>query len=234
MSPKEEAEMQNGVWYNKYRPRRFSDVLGQEGVSILKHQASTGKFAHSYLLYGASGSGKTTVARILAMALNCDHNGTGEPCGECQNCKAIIQCRHWDVLEIDGAQCTGIDYIRDLKFKAYLCPLSSRKVYIIDEAHRLSEQAWDGLLKLLEEPPPHLVVILCSTQAEKIPITVKSRCQLYPFQPLKADEIRAKLKQIAQAEGISSLSPQSLEFIVQTACGNMRSAINLLEQVCVG
>ena len=220
--------------YQDYRPGRFADVLGQEqSIQILRSQAKTGNFGHAYLMYGASGTGKTSTARILAMAVICQNmNGMGEPCGECQDCKGIREGRHWDVQELDGAQFSGIDAIRELKYRAYLSPLSGRKVYIIDEAHRLSENAWDGLLKLLEEPPPYLVIILCSTQADKIPLTVKSRTQLYPFNTIRAEHIRGKLEAITAAFGVE-LDLKHLQFIVECSCGNMRSAENLLEQVLV-
>ena len=219
-------------FYSRYRPARFSQVLGQQQVvGILKSQAAAGRFHHAYLMYGASGSGKTSTARILAMALNClSVDGTGEPCGRCHSCRSVVEGRGWDVAEIDGAQLRGIDDIRELKQKACLSPMGKRKVYIIDEAHMLTEAAWNGMLKLLEEPPPHLVVILCTTQADKLPVTVKSRCQLYPFQPLRPEEVKGKLELIAKCEGIE-LDPRHLQFIVDSAGGNMRSAENLLEQV---
>ena len=223
-------------FYSKYRPAQFSQVLGQDHViQILMGQARAGGFHHAYLMYGASGTGKTSTARILAMALNCPSlDGTGEPCGGCPSCRTIRKGANWDVSEIDGAQFRGIDDIRELKQRAYLSPMGKKKVYIIDEAHQLTETAWNGMLKLLEEPPPHLVIILCTTQVEKVPLTVKSRCQLYPFRQLKANEIKGKLEMIAQGEGVE-LDHKHLQFIVESAGGNMRSAENILEQVvCFG
>lgn len=223
-------------FYAKYRPIQFSQVLGQDHViQILMGQARTGNFHHAYLMYGASGTGKTSTARILAMALNCPSlDGTGEPCGECPSCRTIRKGANWDVFEVDAAQFRGIDDIRELKQRAYLSPMGKRKVYIIDEAHMLTETAWNGMLKLLEEPPPHLVIILCTTQADKIPLTAKSRCQLYPFHQLKPNDIRQKLEGITAEEGIE-LDPKHLQFIVESAGGNMRSAENILEQVvCLG
>jgi len=219
-------------FYAKYRPAQFRQVLGQEQViQILMGQARTGSFHHAYLMYGASGTGKTSTARILAMALNCPSlDGTGEPCGECPSCRTIRKGANWDVIEVDAAQFRGIDEIRELKQRAYLSPIGNKKVYIIDEAHQLTEAAWNGMLKLLEEPPPHLVLILCTTQVEKVPLTVKSRCQLYPFHQLKQNEIKGKLEMIAQGEGVE-LDPRHLQFIVESAGGNMRSAENILEQV---
>ena len=220
-------------FYQQYRPHQFSDVLGQEQVTnILKHQALTGQYHHAYLFSGASGTGKTTTARILAMCLNCQSlNGDGEPCGKCQSCEAVIRNSHWDVIEIDGARFRGIDDIKDLAYRAYLAPLGNRKVYIIDECHMLTEPAWNGMLKLLEEPPPHLAVILCTTHCEKIPDTILSRCQLYPFTKLKPENVTQKLEHICQDKGITP-DPKHIQFIVEKARGNMRSAENTLEQVC--
>ena len=219
--------------YTLYRPQRFEQVLGQgDLIGILKSQAKSKDYHHAYLFYGESGTGKTSTARILAMALNCESmNGIGEPCLTCQSCKAIAKGSSWDVQEIDGANCRGIDDIRELKSRAYLSPFGGgKKVYIIDEAHALTEPAWNALLKLLEEPPPHLVIIICSTQADKIPTTVKSRCQLYPFKKLKFEDIKGKLKRIAGDLSLE-VDEKSLNFIAETSCGNMRSAENFLEQV---
>ena len=220
-------------FYNEYRPHQFADVLGQEqSVTILKKQVLTGQYHHAYLFFGASGTGKTTTARILAMCLNCySLNGAGEPCGKCQSCEQIKAGSHWDVMEIDGARFRGIDDVKELCYKAYLSPLGKHKVYIIDECHQLTEPAWNGLLKLLEEPPPHLVIILCTTQFTKIPDTITSRCQLYPFEKLKPDLIRGKLERIAQDIGVTP-DPKHIQFIVESAHGNMRTAENTLEQVC--
>lgn len=220
-------------FYQKYRPHRFSEVLGQEQVTgILKNQAKSGSYHHAYLFFGASGTGKTTTARILAMCLNCQSlDGQGEPCGKCQSCEAVTQGRHWDVLEIDGARFRGIDDVKELVFRAYLAPMGKCKVYIIDECHMLTEPAWNGMLKLLEEPPPHLVIILCTTHLEKIPDTVTSRCQLYPFSKLKSEQIRQKLEYICQQIGVEP-DPKHIQFIVESSNGNMRTAENTLEQVC--
>jgi len=220
-------------FYQEYRPHQFSDVLGQEQVTkILKSQAMLAQFHHAYLLFGASGTGKTSVARILAMCLNCySLNGDGEPCGECQSCEAIKKGSHWDVLEIDGARFRGIDDVKELAYKAFLSPLGNRKVYIIDECHMLTEPAFNGMLKLLEEPPPHLVIILCTTHYEKIPDTITSRCQQYPFTKLKVDLIRQKLEHICQNIGITP-DTKHMTFIAESSNGNMRSAENTLEQVC--
>ena len=207
-------------FYNDYRPHRFKDVLGQEeSIAILKRQALTGHYHHAYLFFGASGTGKTTTARILAMALNCvDMDGTSDPCGKCLSCEAVIKGNHWDVQEIDAGRFRGLEDIRELVYRAYFSPLGKYKVYIIDECHQLTEPAWNGLLKLLEEPPPHLVIMLCTTQFEKIPDTVISRCQLYPFTKLKPELVREKLERIAQTVGIKP-DPKHLQFIVEKCAG---------------
>ena len=216
--------------YEKYRPFQFSQVIGQEKIiSVLKAQSRLGEFAHSYLLFGQSGTGKTSVARIMAMAINCTHisDGTGEPCGECQDCLAIRKSKHWDVLEIDSGRFRGIDDVRSLAYKAYLAPMVARKkVYILDECQQLTSDAWNGLLKLLEEPAEHLCLILCTTNGledSKIPETVISRCEMYPFFKLKADGLKAKLKLIAKAEGIE-LGDDWFNWVAGFAQGNCRMA----------
>lgn len=221
-------------FYNEYRPTRFDEVVGQpENITILWNQSRNKAWAHSYLFYGASGTGKTSTARILAMTLNCSHldKETGEPCGKCVSCKAIKAGAYWDLIEVDGARFNGKDDVKDLCYKAVFAPLGKYKVYIIDECHALSEQAWNSLLKLIEEPPPHLVIILCTTEFEKIPETVKSRCQLYHFHSLRDTDMVVKLKRICEAEGVTP-DQRHLQFIVESSAGNMRRAENTLEQVC--
>lgn len=223
-------------FYQKYRPRKWPELVGQETtIEILRSQIKKQRYHHAYLMYGPSGSGKTSSARLLAMAMNCQ-NGThrrGEPCGRCQSCDSCLSGSHWDVLEIDGARCRGIEEAKQLAYKAHLSPLSGgKKVYIIDEAHALTSDAFNVLLKLLEEPPPNVALILCTTQFEKIPDTVRSRCQLYRFQPLGAGDIRQKLEMICKRERIKA-DQKHLDWIAETAAGNMRAGENMLEQISV-
>ena len=220
-------------YYNKYRPTKFNQVYGQDRiVSMLKRQAEARQYHHAYLFYGASGSGKTSTARILAMSINCyNRDGTDEPCGYCPSCQAIQTHSHWDVVEIDGARFRGIEDIKELTFRAYLAPFNSnRKIYIIDEFHALTSEAFNCLLRLLEEPPPHLIVILTTTNYAKIPETVTSRCQLYQFDRLTVDDIKHKLGYIARQEGYE-LDQSQAEFIAEMSTGNMRMAENALEQM---
>jgi len=215
--------------YEKYRPYQFNQIVGQDKfISILQAQSKQRQFAHSYLFFGQSGSGKTSVARIMAMAMNCSNilDGTGEPCGECQDCRNIRKNSHWDVMEIDAGRFRGIDSIKELCFKAYYAPISKKKVYILDEAQQLTGEAWGSLLKLLEEPPPHLCLILTTTNGldnGKIPETVISRCELYPFVKLERSVLEAKLKAISQSEDVE-LPDDWYNWVSSFAGGNLRLA----------
>lgn len=213
--------------YEDYRPHKFSEVIGQDSVTpVLLAQSKQNRFSHSYLLFGQSGTGKTTTARIMAMAMNCNHSQDGEPCGECSDCNAIARGKHWDIIEIDGGRFGRIDGIRDLCYKAHFSPIGKRKVYIIDEAQQLSAESWGGLLKLLEEPPPHLTIILCTTDGlgnGKIPDTVISRCELYPFVKLESKHMIEKLKHIADVEQVS-VNEEWLNWVVSFSGGNERIA----------
>lgn len=223
-------------FYNKYRPVHWMDLLGQPSVvEILQAQGKRRQFSHSYLLYGPSGTGKTSTARILAASMNCQNGRSRKhsPCGKCLPCREIQRGGFWDVVEVDGARCRGIEEAKSLAYKAHLSPLNGgKKVYIIDEVHALTGDAFNVLLKLLEEPPPNIVLILCTTKPESIPETIKSRCQLYPFVHLKPEDIRQKLELICKRERIRP-DPKHLQFIAESACGNMRAAENTLEQVVV-
>lgn len=220
--------------YNTYRPHTFAGVLGQPSIEVLKRQAQTHRFGHAYLLYGPSGSGKTTTARVLAMALNCEGNmnGNGEPCGVCTPCRNIIAGQHWDTIEIDAARFRGIEDMKGLAYKAHFAPMGKLKVYIIDECQMLTPEAFAVLLKLLEEPPPSLTIIMCTTERAKIPDTIASRCQLYEFGQLSPKYIVQQLAVVCQDIGIPA-SPEVLQMMAEKANGNCRAALNLLEQSIV-
>ncbi len=215
--------------YNDQRPQRFADVIGQpQAIPWLHKQAKSHKFHHAYLLHGPSGTGKTTTARILSMALNCSGmNGDGEPCGTCQSCRMIAKGAHWDVLEIDAARFRGIEDIKDLIYKMQFSPIGGgKKVYILDECHAMTNDAWNALLKMLEEPPPNVVLVLCTTNEAKIPETVKSRCQVYQFKQLSDDSMEQELKRLQP-----DLPEEFTKRILVGAAGNVRHALNMLEQI---
>jgi len=226
-----------GNFYNAYRPSSWTGIIGQDQcTTILKKQSQLQRFGHSYLFHGPSGTGKTTTARVLASAMNCrSMNGDGEPCGKCQNCGSILSGSHLDAIELDGARYRGIDEIRDLTYKARFAPLAGKyKVYIIDEAHSLTQDAQNCLLHLLEEPPPYLVIILITTEPDKIIETVQSRCQRFEFQRLPANAIRDKLLMIAKDQGIDfDDAPEMLRDNLNkaVASGNCREAENAFEQM---
>lgn len=228
--------------YRKYRPKIFEDLLGQETtVEILKNTAAEDKFAHAYLFYGPRGSGKTTAARLVAKTINCetrrdkkDFVKTGEPCNKCRVCKDIDEGRGIDVVEIDAASNRGIDEIRSLKEGIRLSPLSYRyKVFIIDEVHMLTRDAFNALLKTLEEPPAHAVFILATTEMEKVPATIISRTQRFSFHRLPKHIIVGKLETICQAEKITA-DKEALELIAIAAEGSLRDAEALLDQLGSG
>ena len=217
--------------YRTYRPSTFDEVAGQEHiVKTLKNALATGKIAHAYLFAGPRGTGKTTMAKLLAKALNCDE-GIGCQCNQCKNCKAIIDGNHPDVLELDAASNNGVDEIRDLIDKVkYGTTLGRRKVYIIDEVHMLSTGAFNALLKTLEEPPEHVVFILATTEAHKILPTILSRCQRYDFTKLSDNDIRNRLKDVLEREGVT-YNEEAINIIISLADGGMRDALSILDQV---
>jgi len=220
------------VLARKWRPQSFDDLTGQEQVAqILRNALSNNKVAHAYIFSGPRGVGKTSTARILAKALNCENGPTPEPCGKCASCLDVAGSSSIDVSEIDGASNTGVDNIRDLREKIRYAPSSGRyKVYIIDEAHMLSTSAFNALLKTLEEPPPHVIFVLATTEPKKIPPTVLSRCQHLPFSRISGHKIKDRLKSIAGAEGIR-ITASPLEMISHVADGSMRDALTLLDQL---
>ncbi|ROQ90879.1 DNA polymerase III subunit gamma/tau [Desulfosoma caldarium] len=220
------------VLARKYRPQTFEEVVGQPHVTrTLKNAVQSGRIAHAYLFTGARGVGKTSVARILAKALNCETGVTPVPCNRCSNCSEIGQGRAVDVLEIDGASNRGIDSIRELRETIRYRPVKSAyKVYIIDEVHMLTTEAFNALLKTLEEPPAHVVFIFATTEPHKIPATILSRCQRYDFRRIPTEEIQAQLLRIAQQEGVA-LSASVLDAVAREADGSMRDAQSLMEQL---
>jgi len=224
--------MGSEVFYRKWRPQTLSEVLGQEPVTqTLRHAVEGGKIAHAYLFCGPRGTGKTSMARILAKAVNCPNQAGGEPCNACDMCRSITEGRALDVIEIDAASNRGIDEIRSLREKANYAPsLAHYKVYIIDEVHMLTEAACNALLKTLEEPPPHVIFVLATTEAHKVIATVVSRCQRFNFHRLRQTEIMDKLKLICKKEGIH-IEPGSLELIARAATGSLRDAENILQQM---
>jgi len=216
----------------KYRPATFADVISQEHVTrTLSNALARGRTAHAYLFAGPRGSGKTTTARLLAKALNCDRGVSGEPCGECDNCLSIAAGRSLDVIEIDAASNRGIDDIKELREAVKYAPAQGRfKVYIVDEVHQLSKDAFNALLKTLEEPPRGVVFVLATTEPHKILATILSRCQRFDFRPIPLEAIRGRLASIAEREGIR-LDERAEFAIAKKADGSLRDALSLLDQV---
>lgn len=219
------------VLARKFRPQNFDEVIGQEHISqTLKNAVSEKRIAHAYLFSGPRGCGKTTMARILAKALNCKDGPTIKPCGVCENCIEISKSSSVDVLEIDGASNNGIDEIRALRENVKFSTASSKyKIYIIDEAHQITAQAFNALLKTLEEPPSHVVFIMATTEQHKIPITILSRCQGYRFKLILGAEMICAIKNIAQKEGFE-LDDKALNIVTSVSGGSMRDALSLLDQ----
>ena len=217
--------------YRKYRPQTFSDVVGQKSVTdTLRAQLETGRLSHAYLFTGTRGTGKTSCAKILAKAVNCENPNHGDPCGVCPSCRAIDEGSCMDVLEIDAASNNGVDSVRVLRDDAIYTPGTVKmRVYIIDEVHMLSTAAFNALLKIIEEPPAHLLFILATTELQKVPATILSRCQRFAFTRLRAEEIASRLNFIAYQEHIE-IEPDAVNLLARLADGGMRDGVSLLDQ----
>ena len=220
--------------YRKWRPQRFADVVGQTAiVTALQNQISAGRIGHAYLFTGTRGTGKTTCAKIFAKAVNCLDTSSPDPCGECEICKGIDSGSVMDIIEMDAASNNGVDDIRDLRDEvAYLPSVCKYKVYIIDEVHMLSTAAFNALLKTMEEPPEHVIFILATTEVQKVPVTILSRCQRYDFTRITADDIAGRLLYVAGQEKIE-LDENAAQLIGRLADGAMRDALSILD-TCAG
>ncbi len=217
--------------YRKFRPGRFEDVRGQEHiVTTLRNQIKADRIGHAYLFCGTRGTGKTSIAKIFARAVNCEHPVDGSPCGECASCKAIAAGTSMNVIEIDAASNNGVDNIREIVEEVSYSPAEGRfKVYIIDEVHMLSIGAFNALLKTLEEPPSYVIFILATTEVHKIPVTILSRCQRYDFHRISIETITGRLRELMDREQVQ-VEEKALRYIAKTADGSMRDALSLLDQ----
>ena len=217
--------------YRKWRPKTFSDVVGQEHItSTLQRQVAEGRLSHAYLFTGTRGTGKTTCAKILAKAVNCEHPVDGNPCNACPSCLGIESGSFLDVMELDAASNNGVDNVRALRDEAIYSPAQVKKrVYIVDEVHMLSTPAFNALLKILEEPPEHLMFILATTELHKVPATILSRCQRFSFRRILPRDIANRIEQVAKAEGID-LKPDGAELLARLSDGALRDALSLLDQ----
>lgn len=220
--------------YRKYRPKTFSDVCGQEHITrVLQSEVESGKIGHAYLFTGTRGTGKTTCAKILSRAVNCENPKGGNPCGECDMCRMILSDEATDIVEIDAASNNGVDNIRELREQVVFSPAAAKyRVYIIDEVHMLSSGAFNALLKTLEEPPEHVVFILATTEVHKLPATILSRCQRFDFRRIDSEVIAERVKYVAEKEGLS-VTDDAATLIAAVADGGMRDALSILD-LCAG
>ncbi|MFC1952459.1 DNA polymerase III subunit gamma/tau, partial [Chloroflexota bacterium] len=225
--------MASQVFYRKWRPQTLAEIVGQEQVTqTLLNALNNGRVSHAYLFCGPRGTGKTSTARILAKAVNClSNDGKREPCNTCSMCQAITEGRALDMIEIDAASNRGIDDIRDLRERVSYAPNQARhKVYIIDEVHMLTREASNALLKTLEEPPPHVIFVLATTEAHKIIPTILSRCQRFDFHRISQTDVISQLTRVCNAEGFH-VAPKALQLMAKATTGSLRDAENLLEQL---
>lgn len=218
--------------YRRYRPQDFDSVVGQEYVTrILKNQILSGRVGHAYLFSGIRGTGKTSIAKIFARAINCEHNEDGNPCNACDTCLNIEKPGVMDIIEIDGASNRGVDEIREIREKVKYPPTMGKyKVYIIDEVHMLTKEAFNALLKTLEEPPEHIVFILATTEPNKLPMTILSRCQRFDIKPISQERIAGQIAHILEDIGVS-MDREAIDFIAYRGDSSMRDALSLLDQV---
>lgn len=218
--------------YRKYRPQSFDDIVGQKHITTtLVHQIQSGNISHAYLFTGSRGTGKTSTAKIFAKAINCQNPQNGSPCGECEVCRALSDPNNMDIVEIDAASNNRVDEVRDIREKVKFMPVSAKyKVYIIDEVHMLTESAFNALLKTLEEPPKHIVFILATTEVQKLPATIISRCMRFDFHLLDDSVLKTHLKRIFEQEKISC-DEDSFSLIVKSAQGSVRDMLSIAEGI---
>lgn len=224
--------MEHIALYRAWRPQSFQDMVGQQHIiRTLQNAIRENRLSHAYLFSGPRGTGKTTAAKLLAKAVNCEKGPAPEPCNECDACRRITAGAVMDVLEIDAASNRGVDEIRDLREKVKYAPTEVRqKVYIIDEVHMLTTEAFNALLKTLEEPPPHVMFILATTEPHRLPATVISRCQRFDFRRVSLDEQTQRLRVICEQEGIAA-EEEAIEYIARLSDGGMRDALSILDQI---